>query len=170
MYSSKTLADRLKEQGAELIESADAPELHARAHIDGFEALEGDAGYIEQVAHICRVYASAPIVHDAFGKDHDSRRAWRESLPNDLRTCVLENKMRANSILGVVGHLMTFLKMLTALNIHSKEAERARAIFSRMPESVYAYHSLPEEEKARVVKELDGICREFLRLVTKMPE
>jgi len=165
--TSRTLEQRLKEVGVTIEFAPDAPELHAEIEREGFEGLPNNGKSLEKAVAAAREYALSPILRDTFGNDHGLRRTWRTQLPPELAAAERNNKLRANSLMGISGHLGTFISELEALEIHTEQAEAVRTLYDTFPhEQVQGYVDLPIEEKERLIREMDRFCREFLRVVT----
>lgn len=165
--ASKTLEQSLNEVGVAIEFASDAPELHAEIKRDGFEDLPNNGKSLEKAVAAAREYASGPILRDAFGNDHGLRRTWRAKLPPELAAIERNNKLRGNSLMGILGHLSALMGELEALEIHTEQAEAVLALYDTLPhEQAEGYVDLPMEQKEQLIQEIDGFCRAFLKIVT----
>lgn len=161
-----------RDKGFDVIESPDAPELYFPAIFDGFGDLEEHhRRFIKAAARMCREYALAPIITDTYGNEHGKRREWRfamhEQYGKPWDTLYNTNKLRANCIGGVTGHLFTLVEMFRVFKIDTPKSRKIREIEAQMPNAdIERYDELTPNEKIELAKKIDAICREFLRVVT----
>ncbi len=165
---TNSIEDRFKKLGVRISENADNVDLNAELNLAGLEELRPAAvRTLERAIERSRDYLTAPTIRDSFGSNHEQRREWRNALPDDLRLVYNRNKLRLNSIGGVVAILELVVSQLDAQDIHTSEAERLRGLQKQVPLDIVRYDSLTEDEKEVVTQKIDSICREFLSLVTR---
>jgi len=115
----------------------------------------------------CRTYLAAPKFVDDFGTDHTARRQWRWTMTRrygeSFSLSESLNRVKSNNITVLLANLRGFVEIFDRYTINSTEVQAIRDLCNRFPD-LTNYHNLSNEDKLKVVEQVEEIARSFLQL------
>lgn len=144
------------------------------------EVLEGlNEEKIDEVKfslEVCKSFITKPIFTDSFHENLDARNDWEEKYFFKLKELNKEafeygqsNRLRVNVCYSVLISLEIFSDDIKNTNLKKEFLtlkEKIPKEFKEKDENGYQkYHSLPDDEKIRVVKELTEIAKKAISLL-----
>ncbi len=166
------LREELRKSGVKVTHGA--PFVTGPVRYAGFP--ENMRTFLSGAVDVAKHYLSGAVIEDAFGADHDARRAWRTEMQKKLGAPFKElddsNKLRVN----VIGNVYSYVGLLNEMvkDEHTPEAEALKNIAAELPKKSEiessAYNVLSFEEKMAVVKRIDAVAEKLVALLAPKQE
>ena len=129
---------------------------------------ENIKGYESTVNCLKHYLLSTYIIKDQFGKDHDARRDIRAEIYNkekELHDWLdKHSKLRATILSGVVLAVQRIIGHLKRAN-HPLYRDVSKIIFPEI--APYSYHTLDDDQKIALSKEMDKAAYQMLEVLSK---